>query len=111
MTKLRIGIIGFGKIARDQHALAIYDSPDFELVSVSNHGSGVAPEGVRRFSDYHEMLEAISDLDAVAICTQPGPRRLIAADCLSAGRHVLLEKPPAAAVTEVRDISARAIRR
>lgn len=108
MAKRKIGIIGFGKIARDQHAPAIAASPDFELVGVSNFGSGAPPQGVPGFGDFHELLKAIPDLDSVAICTPPGPRRLIAAHCLAAGRNVLLEKPPAATVTEVRDIAQRA---
>ena len=108
MTKRKIGIIGFGKIARDQHAPAIAASPDFELAGVSNVGRGTAPDGVPGFATYAEMLNALPDMAAVAICTPPGPRRSIAADCLAAGRHVLLEKPPAATVTEVRDIAERA---
>ena len=108
MTKQKIGIIGFGKIARDQHAPAIAASPEFELVGVSNLSGGTAPDGVRGFASYAEMLKALPEMSAVAICTPPGPRRSIAAYCLAAGRHVLLEKPPAATVTEVRDISERA---
>ena len=108
MTKQKIGIIGFGKIARDQHAPAIAASPSFELVGVSNLGSGTAPDGVPGFASYAEMLKALPEMEAVAICTPPGPRRLIAADCLASGRNVLLEKPPAATVAEVRDIADRA---
>lgn len=108
MTKHKIGIIGFGKIARDQHAPAIAASPDFELVGVSNFSSGTAPDGIPEFAQYADMLKALPEMDAVAICTPPGPRRMIAADCLTSGRHVLLEKPPAATATEVRDIAERA---
>jgi D-galactose 1-dehydrogenase len=52
------------------------------------------------FRDYREML-AMADLDAVAICTPPQVRQPIARDALKAGRHVLLEKPPAATLSEV----------
>ena len=108
MAKHRIGIIGFGKIARDQHVPAIAASPDFELVAVANAGDGAAPAGVQTFAAYEDMLKQAADLDAVSICTPPGPRRLIAAACLAAGKHVLLEKPPAGTVTEVGDIASRA---
>ncbi|QXQ06215.1 Gfo/Idh/MocA family oxidoreductase [Sphingosinicellaceae bacterium] len=108
MAKHPIGIIGFGKIARDQHVPAISATPEFELVAVSNVGGGAAPEGVPAFASYDEMLNAVPDLSAVSICTPPGPRRSIAAACLAAGKHVLLEKPPAATVTEVGDIARRA---
>src|SRR5947209_7438119 len=103
MANYKIGIIGFGKIAQDQHAPAIAASPQFELVAVSNIGGGSVPESVRSFERYDEMLTSIAELDAVSICTPPGPRRLIAAACLGAGKHVLLEKPPAGTVTEVTD--------
>jgi D-galactose 1-dehydrogenase len=107
MAKHKIGIIGFGKIAQDQHAPAIAGSPDFELVAVSNAGSAATPAGVAAFAGYDEMLKSAGDLDAVSICTPPGPRRSIAAACLAAGKHVLLEKPPAGTVAEVADIARR----
>jgi D-galactose 1-dehydrogenase len=108
MPKFKIAIVGFGKIAKDQHAPAIANSPDFELVAVSNGGPTEAGAVAPAFADYPQMLREVKDLDAVAICTPPGPRRAIAAACLSAGKHVLLEKPPAGTVSEVTDIAARA---
>ena len=107
MAKYKIGIIGFGKIARDQHAPAIAASPHFELVAVSNGGSEL-PKDVPSFKTYQEMLKGVDGLDAVAICTPPGPRRVIAAECLAAGKDVLLEKPPAGTVTEVPAIAREA---
>jgi D-galactose 1-dehydrogenase len=107
MATYRIGIIGFGKIAHDQHVPAIAGDPAFDLIAVSN-GTGDAPQGARAFETYQEMLEAVPELDAVAICTPPGPRRLIAAACLDAGKHILLEKPPAGTVAEVGNIAYRA---
>ena len=104
MAKYKVGIIGFGKIAHDQHAPAIAGSPNFELVAISNGGDAAAPAGAKAFADYADMLKEAPELDAVAICTPPGPRRTIASDCLAAGRHVLLEKPPAGTVTEVTSI-------
>ena len=105
MAKYRIGIIGYGKIASDQHAPAIAGSSSFELVAISNGGPAVPPPGVKAFPAYADMLKQIPELDAVAICTPPGPRRTIASDCLAAGKNVLLEKPPAGTVTEVGDIA------
>lgn len=95
----RIGIIGFGKIAQDQHVPVIGKSPDFELVAVSSQ-RGMGPQGVQVFQDYRKML-SMPDLDAVAICTPPQVRQPIARDALEAGKHVLLEKPPAATLSEV----------
>ncbi len=108
MARYKIGIIGFGKIAQDQHAPAIAISSNFELVAISNGGDAVAPAGSKAFAGYADMLKQVPELDAVAICTPPGPRRTIASDCLAAGKNVLLEKPPAGTVTEVTDIALAA---
>ena len=107
MAKYKIGIIGYGKIAHDQHAPAIAGCASFELAAVSN-ATGPAPNGMKTFKDYTDMLKGAPELDAVAICTPPGPRRVIAAECLEAGKNVLLEKPPAGSVAEVTDIANRA---
>jgi D-galactose 1-dehydrogenase len=47
---------------------------------------------------------ALDDLDAVAICTPPQVRHAIAREALEAGKHVLLEKPPAATLSELEDL-------
>ena len=108
MAKYNIAIVGFGKIARDQHAPAIAASAEFELLAVSNVSPGAQPEGVPSFATMADMLQNVPGLDAVALCTPPGPRRLLAAQCIAAGKHVLLEKPPAATVAEVNDLASRA---
>src|SRR5687768_16204840 len=99
----RIGIVGFGKIAQDQHLPVIAASPAFELAGVVSPRTP-APGGVPGFSDVGAMLAALPDLDAVAICTPPLPRHAIARDCLRAGKHVLLEKPPTATLSELADL-------
>ena len=101
----RVGIVGFGKIAQDQHLPVIAASPAFELAGVvSRHASG--PKGVPSFRDHAAMLASLPNLDAVAICTPPLPRHDIARDCLNAGKHVLLEKPPGATVAEIMSLQA-----
>ncbi len=101
---IRIAIIGFGKIAEDQHLPSIRENPAFELVAIAS-SRGVGGEHAERiFTDHREMLAGMPDLDAVAICTPAGPRRDIAHDCLAAGKHVLLEKPPAATLGELADL-------
>ena len=105
---IRIAIIGFGKIAKDQHLPAIAGDSRFELVAV------VAPhdatEGVRSFTSHADLIRAMDgQLDAVAICTPPSVRYGIARDALAAGLHILLEKPPAATFGEIEhlEIAAR----
>jgi D-galactose 1-dehydrogenase len=105
----RIGIIGLGKIARDQHVPSIQANPAFELMAASSQG-GTGLEGVpHAFSDYRDMLK-MPELDAVAICTPPQVRHAIARDALLAGKHALLEKPPAATLSELVDLEMVAVR-
>jgi D-galactose 1-dehydrogenase len=105
MTKaFRVGIVGYGKIAQDQHAPSIAANPRFELAAtVTRSGSG-AP-GVPCFTTYQEMLAQAKDLDAVAVCTPPSVRYGIARDCIEAGLETLLEKPPGVSLSEVEELA------
>jgi D-galactose 1-dehydrogenase len=99
----KIGIVGLGKIAQDQHIPIIRANPAFELVGVSSQ-RGLGVDGVpHAFKNHREML-ALADLDAVAICTPPQVRHEIARDAIEAGKHVLLEKPPTATLSELQDL-------
>jgi D-galactose 1-dehydrogenase len=101
---VRIGIIGYGKIAQDQHVPSIRANPAFELAAtVSRGGKGL--EGVPCFTSHTDMLARLHELDAVAICTPPTVRYEIARDCLLAGKHALLEKPPGISLGEVDELA------
>ncbi|MEQ1953136.1 Gfo/Idh/MocA family oxidoreductase [Mesorhizobium sp. CN2-181] len=106
MAPIRIAIVGVGKIARDQHVPSIRGNRDFELVATaSRHGS---VDGIPSFPDIESLLGGVKDLDAVALCMPPGPRHAAAVKALAAGKHVLLEKPPGATVSELDDLIASA---
>jgi D-galactose 1-dehydrogenase len=95
-----IGLIGLGEIGRHRHLPTIAASPDFTLAGVADPFADVADFGVPGFRSHGEMLSALPDLDAVAICTPPLARTRVALDAIVAGKHVLVEKPPAATVAE-----------
>jgi predicted dehydrogenase len=101
---IRIAIIGYGKIARDQHLPSICADPRFELAALVSPRSP-AEEGVPVFTSHEALLEKMAgQLDAVAISTPPTVRLPIAQACFEAGLHVLLEKPPAATLGEIEEI-------
>jgi predicted dehydrogenase len=105
MRPIRIAIIGFGKIAADQHVPAIQGNDRFELAATSSRsGEGVA----QKFTDWRELIRSVEGLEAVAITTPPGPRHEIARQCLLAGLHCLLEKPPTAGLAEIADLDCLA---
>ena len=88
---MQLAIIGPGTIASASHVPALATSPQFRLVA--SMGPAPADYGVPHVTD----MAALTDLgvQAVAICTPPGPRAALAAAALARGWHVLLEKPPA----------------
>jgi predicted dehydrogenase len=99
---IAIAIIGYGKIAEDQNVTAIQGNDRFELVATSSRsGQGVA----RTFTDWRELIRSVDGLQAVAITTPPGPRYEIARECLLAGLHCLLEKPPTAGLAQIADLA------
>jgi D-galactose 1-dehydrogenase/L-arabinose 1- dehydrogenase len=95
----RIGVVGIGKIARDQHLPAIAASPDFVLTAVASRHAGV--DGVPSFASIDDLLASGPEVDAISICTPPEGRDAIAARAIAAGKHVMIEKPPGATVSEV----------
>ena len=103
---IKIGVVGIGKIARDQHLPAIAASPDFTLAAVASRHAGV--DGVPSFVSIDEMLARGPEIDAVSICTPPEGRDEIAARAIAAGKHVMIEKPPGATVSEVRALIEQA---
>jgi D-galactose 1-dehydrogenase len=56
MAEIRIGIIGLGKIAHDQHAPAIAASSAFALAGAVTRGTAPLAE-VPVYGDYRQMLE------------------------------------------------------
>lgn len=106
MPPIKIGIVGLGKIARDQHLPALEANPNYELVAVASRNASL--NDVAHFATLNEMLEALDELDAVALCTPPAVRYGQARLALAKGKHVLLEKPPGATLSEVEDLARQA---
>src|SRR5581483_3774949 len=105
MKPIKIAIIGYGKIAEDQHVPSIEANSRFELVATSSRSG----QGVRQtFTDWRELIRKVEGLRAVAITTPPGPRYEIARQGILAGLHCLLEKPPAAGLAEINDLACLA---
>ncbi len=106
MSDLRIAIVGFGKIARDQHVPAIAATPGAKLVAVASRNASLP--GVPHFRSLADLLRDGPEIDAVALCMPPQVRRQEAATALAARKHVMLEKPPGASVSEIAPLVAAA---
>lgn len=117
MEKLRIGLVGCGRIAKN-HIQAIANNQNMlELTAVSDivpermdaavglysQGKGFKP---RQFRDYQDLLAG--EVDAVAIATESGNHAAIALDSLAAGKHLVVEKPLALSTDHCRQVIAGA---
>jgi predicted dehydrogenase len=105
---LKLGLVGIGKIARDQHLPALAADPRFELVACASRHARV--EGVANFTDIETLLAEAKELDAVSICTPPQAHFDAALAALRAGKHVMLEKPPAATTRQIALLQSEAAR-
>ena len=71
MKPLKIAIIGFGKIAADQHVPSISGNPRLDLVATSSRsGQGVGAT----YTEWRQLLREVEGLEAVAITTPPSVR-------------------------------------
>ena len=106
MSTIHLAIVGVGKIVRDQHLPAVAGNPDFRLVAAASRNGRV--EGIDNFGSIEEMLSAVPSIQAVSLCMPPQYRYAAAVQAIAAGKHVFLEKPPGATLSEVEDLAARA---
>jgi predicted dehydrogenase len=95
-TTVSLGVVGCGRIA-GTHLQALAGFEDVRVVGVadvSTAAAGAAAESfsVAAYTDYRDLLEAERP-DAIVVCTPPATHPAIALHALSAGVHVLCEKP------------------
>lgn len=106
---IRLGIVGVGKIVRDQHLPALAKDASYRLAAAaSRHGK---VDGIANYPTIEAMLDAEPDLEAVSLCMPPQFRYDAARTALEAKKHVFMEKPPGATVSEVEDLKAIAAKK
>ncbi len=106
---IKIAIVGVGKIVRDQHLPSIARNADYQLIAAASRNGTV--DGIDNFKSIEAMLEAVPAIEAVSLCMPPQFRYEAARTALDAGKHVFLEKPPGATLSEVADLEALAASR
>lgn len=106
ITPIQLAIVGVGKIVRDQHLPAIAKDGNYRLAAAaSRHGK---VDGIANYPTIEAMLAAEPSLEAVSLCMPPQFRYDAARTALEAKKHVFLEKPPGATVSEVEHLKALA---
>lgn len=96
-----LGLVGLGVIARNQHLPSIAKSPALALSAIASRNASLP--SVPSFNDIDDLLLQ-SDCAAITLCTPPQGRFEQAVKAIAAGRHVMLEKPPGASVSEVQSL-------
>ena len=99
MALIRVGLVGIGKVARDQHIPVLRANPHFELAACTSRNNRV--DGVANFTTVEAMLASGPQLDAVVVCSPPQVHYEAAKCALLAGKHVFMEKPPCATTAEL----------
>ncbi len=103
--RLRVGIIGAGGISQLVHIPVVRKLPDVEIVAIADLEYAKAATVADRFKipNYYrdpERLLARDDIDTVHVNTPTNSHLALTLAALSAGKHVLVEKPMARKAAE-----------
>jgi predicted dehydrogenase len=110
MSRWRVGVVGYGWAA-GAHTTAFEGIPDVEVAVVCTSRSDVDAERVARDRGYRidvvrdfDELVARTDIDVVDICSRSDLHAAQAIRAANAGKHVIVEKPIALTLDELRGI-------
>ncbi|SNR28966.1 Predicted dehydrogenase [Haloechinothrix alba] len=100
----RLALVGTGSMGA-LHARVISESDRAELVRVIDPRAEAGRDVARRFSvDWTPEIDSLSDVDAVVLSAPTEMHHELAMDVLHEGRPLLIEKPVANDIAEVRNI-------
>ncbi len=106
---INVGVVGFGLAGKVFHAPFIRAVPGLNLVAIARRNPEPDPKypGVRFVAGVEQLL-AIDEIQLVVVATPNDLHAPIAAECLRAGRHVVIDKPFATTLKEAEDLVALA---
>lgn len=103
--KINIGIIGCGKVADERHMPALSKHKELKVIAIADPDPAnrryIADKYgiVKQFTHYADLLEQ-NDIDGVGILTPTGSHEEIGLAAISAGKHILMEKPLALTIEQ-----------
>ena len=111
MQKLKVGIIGAGRIGQVHAKSITYHIPQAEIVAISD----IYVDGAKKvaadlgipnaYEDYHEILNN-PEIEAVLICSSTDTHADIAVEAAEAGKHIFCEKPVDLTVAKIKKVIA-----
>jgi predicted dehydrogenase len=112
--KIRVGIIGPGRIANMVHVPSLKLCPEMcDVVAVASRTEAKATAfaaqwGIPRVHADWRALLADPDIDAVVICPPSGSTAAVAKAAVATGKHVLCEKPLGLTYAEAHEVEMAA---
>ncbi|MCB0833091.1 MAG: Gfo/Idh/MocA family oxidoreductase [Bacteroidetes bacterium] len=111
--KVKLGVIGCGAIAQVIHFPILSKMEDVEIVAIADSDKTKVQAigekyGIKTVFTDHQKLLAMKEIDAVHICTPNNLHMPITVESLSAGKHVMVEKPIARTYDEAKAMSDEA---
>lgn len=97
--KIRLAVVGCGRIAEKHLEAANHHAADIDLAAVCDPDPAALARAIERtgaagFSDLDTLLST-SNADLIALCTPSGLHSTQTLRCARAGRHIMTEKPMA----------------
>jgi len=117
---INLAVVGIGSIAVKSHLPAICGSDDFKLTAVVDSkrevlkdlsGLDKSMQAAQNFSSLEALLEnseCCGKIQAISVSTPPQGRFSLVAQAIAAGKHVMMEKPPVACVSQLMQLEALA---
>ncbi|MCX4766660.1 Gfo/Idh/MocA family oxidoreductase [Streptomyces sp. NBC_01275] len=111
---LRMGVLGCADIAVRRILPALVEHPSVRLVALASRDGARAEQLAARFgcaavTGYQALLDR-DDIDAVYVPLPPGMHHEWVAEALTAGKHVLVEKPLSTTYAQSAELVAMAAR-
>ena len=108
MSKLKIGVIGCGSIARFRHLPEYAANKNVEIVAVCDIVEDRVKEtaemyNAKAYTNYEELL-ADESIDAISVCLPNYLHATVSIAASNAGKHVLCEKPMATSREEAQQM-------
>jgi predicted dehydrogenase len=104
MTKLKVGIAGYGIVGK-RRRICVDQNSEMELVAVCDRtfaDDGAFSDGVKFYRDYKDLLKEKLDVLIVCLTNKIAPHVTI--EALKLDLHVFCEKPPGRDVSDIESV-------